>query len=263
MELKIQKLNIIRSVDDWQQFAPPMSPAQWKNDRSAKLLAEWVLDRKFDNDLEQKVLKKYGFHYTKDPIAEPECITRLPGIGEGRHHDLLIEGDDFVIGVEAKVSETFGNYISEELYKASDNKVNRITELAKILGKSVHELEPYRYQLLTGVVGTLLEAQARHKPKCLFHVIVFKGDSLKQGIPKGELGNIGSDGTNAKDFNSFCKDILGIVPGETSKTYKIKMDNIELFVDLQEVTVERASSRFSTKIAPHLRRTKSSEIKEE
>lgn len=263
MKLQIQKLNIIRSVDDWRQFAPPMSATQWKDNRSAKLLAEYVLDWKFDNNLEQRVLKKYGFHYTKDPIAEPECITRLPGIGEGRHHDLLIEGDDFVIGVEAKVSETFGNYISQELYKASDNKINRITELAKILGKTADDVSPYRYQLLTGVVGTLLEAQNRHKPKCFFHVIVFKGDVLKRDIPKGELGNIGPDGTNAKDFYSFCNDILGIVPGETSKTFKVNMDNIELFVDMQEVTVERESSRFETKIAPHLRRTKSSVPKEE
>ncbi len=263
MELQIQKLNKIKSVDDWRQFAPPMSPNQWKNNRSAKLLAEYVLDWKFDNNLEQRVLKKYGFKYSKDHIAEPNYEVYLPGSSERRNFNLLVTGDDFIIGIEPIVSETFGNIISQELYQASTDKINKISELAKVLGKSANEVEPYRYQLLTGVVGTLLEAQNRHKPKCLFHVIVFKGDVLKRDIPKGELGNIGPDGTNAKDFYSFCNDILGIVPGETSKTFKVNMDNIELFVDMQEVTVERESSRFETKIAPHLRRTKSSVPKEE
>ena len=108
MELLITKTNIITTVEQWQQFAPPKDKIKhWKDGRSAKSLAQFMTDEHQVKKLEN-ILIELGYD-TKGVIScTPEANTVLPGNGNGRNHDLLMIGKDFVAGIEAKVSESFG-----------------------------------------------------------------------------------------------------------------------------------------------------------
>ena len=199
MKLEISKTNIITTVDQWLQFAPPMGKEKhWKDDRSAKSLAQFMTDKTQVKKLE-KVLKKIGYDIGGVISCTPEANTALPGTGNGRNHDLLMIGKDFVVGIEAKVSESFGKMISKELEGASDNKQYRIDTLAKeLFGCEVNaDSEDLKYQLLTGVMGTFFEAIKNAKTKALFLIIVFTDGITHENKHAAEA--------NDKDYEDFCK----------------------------------------------------------
>ena len=175
MKLEISKTNIITTVEQWKQFAPPKDKEKhWKDGRSAKSLAQFMTDKNQVKKLES-ILNELGYD-TKGIIScTPEANTALPGTGNGRNHDLLMIGKDFVAGIEAKVSESFGKTISKELMGASENKQYRIDTLAKeLFGCEINaDSGDLKYQLLTGAYGTLREAKNNKKSKALFLVISF------------------------------------------------------------------------------------------
>ena len=197
MKLEISKTNVITTVDQWLQFAPLMGKEKhWKDGRSAKSLAQFMTDKTQVKILEN-VLKELGYDTRGVISCIPEANTVLPGTGNGRNHDLLMIGKDFVVGIEAKVSEPFGKTISKELEGASENKQYRIDTLAKeLFGCEVNEdSEDLKYQLLTGVMGTFFEAIKNAKTKALFLIIVFT-----DGItPKNKLA------AEANDKNFFLR----------------------------------------------------------
>lgn len=199
MKLEISKTNIITTVEQWQQYAPPKDKEKhWKDGRSAKSLAQFMTDKNQVKKLES-ILNELGYD-TKGIIScTPEANTVLPGTGNGRNHDLLMIGKDFVAGIEAKVSESFGKTISKELIGASENKQYRIDTLAKeLFGCEINaDSEDLKYQLLTGVMGTFFEAIKNTKSKALFLVIVFT-----DGITTKEANAVVA---NNKDFEDFCK----------------------------------------------------------
>ena len=147
----------------------------------------------------EKVLKKLGYDIGGVISCTPEANTALPGTGNGRNHDLLMIGKDFVVGIEAKVSESFGKMISKELEGASDNKQYRIDTLAKeLFGCEVNaDSEDLKYQLLTGVMGTFFEAIKNAKTKALFLIIVFTDGITHENKHAAEA--------NDKDYEDFCK----------------------------------------------------------
>ncbi len=199
MKLEISKTNIITTPEQWMQFAPPKDKEKhWKDGRSAKSLAMFMTDTIQVKKLEN-VLNELGYNSKGIVSCTPEANTVLPGRGNGRNHDLLMIGKDFVVGVEAKVSEPFGKSISGELVGASANKRYRINTLAKeLFGCEINaDTEVLKYQLLTGVAGTFREANINAKPKALFLVIVFT-----DGIKKEEEKAVEN---NNKDFADFCK----------------------------------------------------------
>ena len=199
MKLEISKTNIITTVEQWKQFAPPKDKEKhWKDGRSAKSLAQFMTDKNQVKKLES-ILNELGYD-TKGIIScTPEANTALPGTGNGRNHDLLMIGKDFVAGIEAKVSESFGKTISKELMGASENKQYRIDTLAKeLFGCEINaESGELKYQLRTGAYGTLREAKNNKKSKALFLVIVFT-----DGITTKEANAVVA---NNKDFEDFCK----------------------------------------------------------
>ena len=199
MKLEISKTNIITTVEQWKQFAPPKDKEKhWKDGRSAKSLAQFMTDKNQVKKLES-ILNELGYE-TKGIIScTPEANTALPGTGNGRNHDLLMIGKDFVAGIEAKVSESFGKTISKELMGASENKQYRIDTLAKeLFGCEINaDSGDLKYQLLTGAYGTLREAKNNKKSKALFLVIVFT-----DGITTKEANAVVA---NNKDFEDFCK----------------------------------------------------------
>ena len=231
MKVIITKTNVIKSVEDWRMYAPPQNPKKhWKEGHSAKLLAKYVTNKNFANDVEQWI-KDCHFSSSREVFCEPEVTTSFPNRGLGRKHDLIIEGKDFIIGVEAKVSESFGARTIEKEYEGqSEGKQKRVEILLKYIGKSYEEAKNYKYQLLTGLVGTLLEAKRKGKEKCLFIVISFTGDV--------DASSIGQE-TNNNDYAAFCSNFLGLLPNGGMVVYNIDGTEITCYIRKIEVNVER------------------------
>ena len=230
MKIKISKNNnIITTVEEWYQFSPPKAKEKhWKDGRSAKSLAQFMTDKNQVKKLEDILVElKYG---TNGVIScTPEANTVLPCKGNGRNHDLLMIGEDFVVGIEAKVSEPFGEEISTELIEASDNKKGRIDKLAnELFGCKINEVKDgleLRYQLLTGVYGTLLEAENNKKSKALFLVIVFT-----DGLTSEDENAVNR---NNDDFKNFCQQIVLSAEGGT-----ICKSNIALTIKKVEISLK-------------------------
>ena len=230
MKIKISKNdNIITTVEEWYQFAPPKAKGKhWKDGRSAKSLAQFMTDKNQVKKLEDILVElKYG---TNGVIScTPEANTVLPCKGNGRNHDLLMIGEDFVVGIEAKVSEPFGEEISTELIEASDNKKGRIDKLAnELFGCKINEVKDgleLRYQLLTGVYGTLREAKKNKKSKALFLVIVFT-----DGITREDENAVNR---NNDDFKNFCQQI-----GLSAEGGTICNSNIALTIKKVEISLK-------------------------
>ena len=230
MKIKISKNdNIITPVEEWYQFAPPKAKGKhWKDGRSAKSLAQFMTDKNQVKKLEDILVElKYG---TNGVIScTPEANTVLPCKGNVRNHDLLMIGEDFVVGIEAKVSESFGEEISTELIDASDNKKGRIDKLAnELFGCKINEVKDgleVRYQLLTGVYGTLLEAENNKKSKALFLVIVFT-----DGLTSEDENAVNR---NNDDFKNFCKCINLSEEGGT-----ICKSNVALTIKKVEISLK-------------------------
>ena len=230
MKIKISKNNnIITTVEEWYQFAPPKAKGKhWKDGRSAKSLAQFMTDKNQVKKLED-ILVELEYD-TKGVIScTPEANTVLPCKGNGRNHDLLMIGEDFVVGIEAKVSESFGEEISTELIEASDNKKGRIDKLAnELFGCKINEVKDgleLRYQLLTGVYGTLREAENNKKSKALFLVIVFT-----DGITREDENAVNR---NNDDFKNFCQQIVLSAEGGT-----ICKSNVALTIKKVEISLK-------------------------
>ena len=230
MKIKISKNNnIITTVEEWYQFAPPKAKGKhWKDGRSAKSLAQFMTDKNQVKKLED-ILVELEYDTNGVISCTPEANTVLPCKGNGRNHDLLMIGEDFVVGIEAKVSESFGEEISTELIEASDNKKNRIDTLAnKLFGCKINEVKDgleLRYQLLTGVYGTLREAKKNKKSKALFLVIVFT-----DGITREDENAVNR---NNDDFKNFCQQI-----GLSAEGGTICKSNIALTIKKVEISLK-------------------------
>ena len=132
LELKKNKKRI-NSVDDWKEFAPPKNPnVQWKDGRSAKELAKYIINGNgyIPKEIED-ILLDLGCNTNSIFYGEPEAITSLAGRGGGRNHDLLlVQENEVVVGIEAKSDESLGNIVYKELFEGvSDNKFTRINSL--------------------------------------------------------------------------------------------------------------------------------------
>lgn len=230
MKIKISKNNnIITTVEEWYQFAPPKAKGKhWKDGRSAKSLAQFMTDKNQVKKLED-ILVELKYDTNGVISCTPEANTVLPCKGNGRNHDLLMIGEDFVVGIEAKVSEPFGEEISTELIEASDNKKGRIDKLAnELFGCKINEVKDgleLRYQLLTGVYGTLLEAENNKKSKALFLVIVFT-----DGITREDENAVNR---NNDDFKNFCQQIVLSAEGGT-----ICKSNVALTIKKVEISLK-------------------------
>ena len=230
MKIKISKNNnIITTVEEWYQFAPPKAKGKhWKDGRSAKSLAQFMTDKNQVKKLED-ILVELEYDTNGVISCTPEANTVLPCKGNGRNHDLLMIGEDFVVGIEAKVSEPFGEEISTELIEASDNKKGRIDKLAnELFGCKINEVKDglkLRYQLLTGVYGTLREAEKNKKSKALFLVIVFT-----DGITREDENAVNR---NNDDFKNFCQQI-----GLSAEGGTICKSNVALTIKKVEISLK-------------------------
>jgi hypothetical protein len=148
----------------------------------------------------------------------PEHVTSLPERGEGRNHDLLLLGHgasgSMVISVEAKVDESFGETIGSYWNKGRRSATptrapERIeTLLAMAFGAAAHpDVAPWlglRYQLLTAVTGTAIEACRRQADTAVVVVHEFRTQNM-------DSENVA---VNAEDLQTFVSVLLGLPTSE-------------------------------------------------
>lgn len=166
------KGNEIKNINDWHSFifASSTKKSHWKDGRSAKSLAEFMM-----NENGETFIKKVVSELLKENIlledAIPEFEMRFDNYRHGREHDLAIWGTTdskkkVFIGVEAKVDERFNKTISEAYISAKVEELNgkatdapkRIEELLKRHFKEIKpEYFKLRYQLFYATAGTLAE----------------------------------------------------------------------------------------------------------
>ena len=205
MNIRYEKKGMaIDSLEAWKELGNPKKDSQWKEGRSARLMAELAIERKPEFAKRVSDLLAECGIAEQDFVCEPEAAA---GLGEGmcqggsRKHDLLMRGNDCVIGIEAKVSEIFDEEIGKRLKSPKDNRRKRAESLIKFLtpDKTQDEVSGIGYQLFTAARGTMCAALEHGMEKCIMLVITFKGNVEKE---KNYDANCAK---NAKDFDDFLK----------------------------------------------------------
>lgn len=201
----------IETLEDWEMYAGPKSPIQWKDGRSAKEAARaWLSNcNSFPAEVTAVLASHPHFGHISDWEAEPEA--RLPFdkfAGEPRNSDLVIYANDqygsLLVAVEAKADESFGQTVKGALAAASkrrvrnprSNGVARIDQLlGSLMGHGLNEdqsLGDLRYQLLTATAGALCAAERAKARRSVLLVQEFVADATsdgKQAINAADLSN--------------------------------------------------------------------------
>lgn len=219
---------------NWKASWKPQKETQWKDGRSSKEFAKFASNEYFFAKLISQVLTSCGIT-EQDFICTPEYKSSLgKGFGKGgcRNHDLLMEGDeDCIIGVEAKVSESFDKDWINALNEQKNNKTEENTRAYRLRKRLVkfdsEEVDKIGYQLFTATRATINYAIEKKKNKCIVLVIVFEGEIHKEKSYKENVEK------NNKDFSEFCK-AIGAQDGKTN------IDGIECWI--KKVTVNISKS---------------------
>ena len=197
----------IKSINDWKRYASPKGQdKQWVIGRSAYSMADFAINHneKF-NKVITDILNECEIDI-QDFVCEPEAVA---GLGKGmkrggaRNHDLLMRGtNNCVIGIEAKVSETFDANFGDVQKKQGNNNDTRASELKKFLTPN-KDVDKIGYQLFTATRGTMISAMTagdRYENAILL-IIVFVGD-IK--LNNGETQEKYED-TIKKNYDDFEK----------------------------------------------------------
>ena len=151
------------------------SPSHYKEGYSAFCLVNgWMAE----NDIPELVrLTLDTVPALQQAILLEGFLEREVSLGDGARNsqtDLLclldINKQLVVMSVEGKVRETFGNLVVKELETASDFKKSRIERLAQVLGLSLEEAKPLRYQLIHRTAAAIFEAQRFHSQTAIMMV---------------------------------------------------------------------------------------------
>ena len=185
----------IKNIYEWYIKAGQKNKeAQWVENHSALEFAKFALDDSFENDIKENILNKISANQ-KIIHAIPEKITRLDGFNGGqRNHDLTLcaknDSEKIAICFEAKVNEDLDVILSkkwEEGEKKDSNIHGRIKNIIDSLWNNT-QIENYndlRYQLLTGLFGTIKFAEELKIKKCVFCIYQIQIDK-KTKVKKTE-----------------------------------------------------------------------------
>jgi hypothetical protein len=167
-------------IKDWRSWPRPKRDYHWEPGRSAMELARsW-----FTSVLPVCPPEIRATLDSHDSTAgtvlsggKPEHVTGLPESGEGRNHDLLLSGQrngvPVIVSVEAKVDETFGERLGKYWKRKRTDKKSRASQriealLHHVFGEAARpDQAPWgdlRYQLVTAVAGTAIEAARAGAP---------------------------------------------------------------------------------------------------
>lgn len=248
-KLTIKRENYINDISTWLKYAEPEGGmSQWVEGRSAMEFARYMTSSKGCLPTElSKYLKSIGIK-DGDYICYPEEVTPFTGYnlgnGSGRHHDGLLVSKEIVIGIEAKVSEPFDNSISYKMKNAkknSDNGKNMHTRLfnsLKILKPSfddqtLNSVSTLMYQLISGTVGTIIEARNRNIHKSAFIVIEFTGDVKKEDNYEMKIKD------NDDAFEEFIK-FMGLTSKSDKERFIDVFDgSLRIWIKKMRITVRK------------------------
>ncbi len=204
----------IATLTDWQKHGGPKHASQWVPERSAfEAAREWLGVRSpmLPQGIATALNSNDAFGTVTQWKAEPEVQLRFDTLrGEPRNTDLLVEAEDehgaFLIAVEAKADEPFGDTVSDTFSAALERRianprsrgVDRIVALAESLfggqqGASLPVGE-LRYQLLTSLAGAI--AASRDRRNCRVVLLV-------EEFVTGKTSEMHRD-RNAEDLNAFA-----------------------------------------------------------
>ena len=221
----------IRSVEGWFALAPPKKAKEhWVDGRSAKELAKAWFPAPGDPEVPAELRTLLNSREKTRDIAfdrgEPERVTVFDDCGgEGRNADLVLWGHNragkVLVSIEAKADESFGEIAGEYVQKSTaSNPRSRVPERFDLLCRGAFGVEPdrpdvraLRYQLLTAIAGTLVEAQVYGADIATFIVHEFVGttddkkvlanaadlDRFVRALSKGNAGAV-PPGTLAGPF---------------------------------------------------------------
>jgi len=202
MKITITKKVRITSLEQWFNVAPPKGESsQWKPGRSAQEMARFALSDRFP-ELIEVVLSEYGIKEDSF-VCEPEAETPFEkGMGTSgpRNHDLLMIGKNTVVGIEAKVSESFDKQIKDKRIGASDNMNTRLDKCLEFVYKEQPaDVEDLYYQLFSATIGTVIEAKKNHCNNAIAIFIVFVGEVAKENKYEDHVK------ANNEAFAAFCQ----------------------------------------------------------
>lgn len=260
MKLEIKKNNIIKDLRTWFKYAEPEGgESQWKEGRSAMEFARYMIS---SNNRLPKELSSYlnsiGFK-DENYICYPEEVTPFDdfdlGTGSGRHHDGLLVSKNYLVGIEAKVSEPFDNSILTKLERAksnSDKGANmrkRIVNSLKILKSSFRDdlldqesVQSLMYQLISGSVGTIIESCKRNICNAVFLIIEFDGDV--DGKEKNYDEKVEN---NQKAYDKFLV-FLNLTDKDNKNRYidvEIKDKKIRMWINKIRITIKKEGYEYS------------------
>jgi hypothetical protein len=194
MQIRDRHGQVISTLDDWRDLGGPASSKHWVEERSARCLAESWLDGTGPAALAEVIaadgaMELAGFQ-PRTAIAEEQ--TRFDEFRGGpRNHDLLVIGDaasgPVVVGIEGKADEPFGQTLGEYIDAANaivvtGKRTNAPARLAGLItalvgpDQDVGQLRNLRYQLFSGLAGTLAAAREHEAGAAVFCVHEFVTD---------------------------------------------------------------------------------------
>ena len=183
----------IRTLEDWRRLAPPKRHEHWQEYRSAMEAARaWLGGLPALPAEVRAVLERHeAFGAVRAWRGEPEVRVRIDArAGEPRNADLVVEATDafgaFVIAVEAKADETFGETVAAAARAAARRRAEnprsrgaeRLTDLCRAFFGTTADEEPalgqLRYQLLTATAGALAAARDARVTRAVMLVHEFR-----------------------------------------------------------------------------------------
>ena len=253
MKLQIKKIVTINDIGTWFKYAEPEGgESQWKEGRSAMEFARYMTSSKEKMPDEiQHYLDGIGFK--EEYTCYPEEVTSFDkkyGTGSGRHHDGLLVSEQYLVGIEAKVSEAFDKPIKIKIKNALSNAdeganmKTRIVESLKTIKPDFKEQDldsvgHLMYQLVSGTVGTIIEAQNRNKTRAAFLIIEFAGDVYKEKDYGKNVNN------NQKAYDAFLA-FLGL-SDKTDKERYIQLDNLKIWINKIKINICKGTYTYSEK----------------
>jgi hypothetical protein len=189
-------MRILKPIETWEEWTRPASPdLHWKEGRSAMELAK-AFFRKGEPQLPKPLASALKaipvFSDAEFHEAIPELTTSLPPRGSAgpRNHDVWLRGTAqsrrIAVGVEAKADEEFDEILHKKYRTAVRDRdggastmlPERCAAVVELcLGRrwSHEELDgcELRYQLFSGVAGTLIQAAREECSRAAFIVYEF------------------------------------------------------------------------------------------
>src|SRR4051812_22549979 len=192
----------ITTLTDWRDLAPPTSARHWRAHRSAFELARAWTEGDAAERLSALLVTEFPGVTLARAIAERKTwFDDIPG--GPRNHDLLVlasaDVGQIVVGIEAKADETFDLDLAAfcaaaKRRKAGTRAPERLDRLTRAFFDTTLEddpsLAPVRYQLLSALAGTLVEAGRSGATAAVLLVHEFVTpltDAIKQRRNAGDL----------------------------------------------------------------------------